>query len=229
MHFFRNIFEFRLKLICTCFLGISLTGTWLGVVARSGAGAHFINDFSITIQLWWKFHVTPIHDIMKWTPQKKFLHMARQFSCNLVTSDWITAMRSFHQIWIVSKIPLEKQAPDNRLLPEPTLTKGRNLSMCYTDETSVQHCPGALLVSILTSNKTWRTRLKRSEIFKWRFCENYATFCHDVSEWFFRRVYEVINGQLAFFLPMLRLAEKRTRRFCNVTRNFARRDGLCYT
>ena len=30
-------------------------------------------------------------------------------------------------------------------------------------------------------------------------------------------------------LPMLRLAEKRARRFRNVTRNFACRDRLCYS
>ena len=30
---------------------------------------------------------------------------------------------------------------------------------------------------------------KRGDIFKWRLRENYATFCHDVSEWFVRWVY----------------------------------------
>ena len=35
---------------------------------------------------------------------------------------------------------------------------------------------------------------KRGEIFKWRLRENYATFCHDVSEWFVRWVYVVIDG-----------------------------------
>ena len=37
-----------------------------------------------------------------------------KFFCHLVTSDWITARRNFHQIWIVSKLLLVKQAPNNR-------------------------------------------------------------------------------------------------------------------
>ena len=32
-----------------------------------------------------------------------------KFCCDLVTSDWITERRSFHRIWIVSKIPFVVQ------------------------------------------------------------------------------------------------------------------------
>ena len=39
--------------------------------------------------------------------------------CNLVASNWITARRSFHQIWIASKESLVKWAPDLHLLEYP--------------------------------------------------------------------------------------------------------------
>ena len=33
------------------------------------AGAHFTNDLSITIQMWWKFHFAPIQILIKWSLQ----------------------------------------------------------------------------------------------------------------------------------------------------------------
>ena len=34
-----------------------------------GAGTHFTNDFSITIQMWWKFHFALIQILIKWSLQ----------------------------------------------------------------------------------------------------------------------------------------------------------------
>ena len=45
---------------------------------------------------------------------------------------------------------------------------------------------------------------KRGEIFKWRLWEKYATFCHDVREWFVRLVYVVIDGYLVFYPAALK-------------------------
>ena len=33
------------------------------------SGAHFTNNFSITIQMWWKFHFAPIQILIKWSLQ----------------------------------------------------------------------------------------------------------------------------------------------------------------
>ena len=41
------------------------------------AGAHFTNDFSITIQMWWKFHFALIQVLIKWSLQ----NLARQLGC----------------------------------------------------------------------------------------------------------------------------------------------------
>ena len=38
-----------------------------------GSGAHFTNNFSITIQMWWKFHFALIQVLIKWSLQN-FAH-----------------------------------------------------------------------------------------------------------------------------------------------------------
>ena len=47
------------------------SGPWQSVVQRAtaGPGAHFTNNFSITIQMWWKFHFAPIQILIKWSLQ----------------------------------------------------------------------------------------------------------------------------------------------------------------
>ena len=40
---------------------------WL--LSPTGAGAHFTNNFSITIQMWWKFHFALIQILTKWSLQ----------------------------------------------------------------------------------------------------------------------------------------------------------------
>ena len=98
----------------------------------------------------------------------------------------------------------------------PSHILGKTGGRHFPGESHIIPCPGALLVSLLTSNKTWRTRNV-----KFRLWENYATFPHDVNEWFFHWVYEVIDGYLVFpiFVAF-------SRRFRNVTRNCTCRDRL---
>ena len=43
----------------------STRGRWVKVTS----GAHFTNNFSITIQMWWKFHFAPIQILIKWSLQ----------------------------------------------------------------------------------------------------------------------------------------------------------------
>ena len=40
-----------------------------GLGGGSGSGAHFTNNFSITIQMWWKFHFALIQILIKWSLQ----------------------------------------------------------------------------------------------------------------------------------------------------------------
>ena len=79
------------------------------------------------------------------------------------------------------------------------------------------HCPGALLVSIL--NKTWRTRnAVRSSNGDWeKTTQHFAMM--SASDLFVGCMRSSMASK--FFLFMLRLAEKRAKRFRNVTRNFA--------
>ena len=81
------------------------------------------------------------------------------------------------------------------------------------------HCPGALLVSILTSNKTWRTRnaVRSSNGDCGKTTQHFAMM---PGSYLF---IGYMQSSMAswFFLSMLRLAETRVKRFHNVTRNFA--------
>ena len=54
------------------------------------------------------------------------------------------------------------------------------------------HCPGMLLVSIFTSNKTWWPRYQVNPTIA--IMENYATLWLNVSVWYFRCVYAIIWG-----------------------------------
>ena len=82
------------------------------------SGAHFTNNFSITIQMWWKFHFAPIQILIKWSLQ----YLAHgttaglswhvpNFFCDMVISNWIRAKWNFHRIWIVMEKSLVKWAP----------------------------------------------------------------------------------------------------------------------
>ena len=39
------------------------------VIDKTLSGAHFTNNFSITIQMWWKFHFALIQILIKWLLQ----------------------------------------------------------------------------------------------------------------------------------------------------------------
>ena len=80
------------------------------------------------------------------------------------------------------------------------------------------HCPGALLVSILTSNNTWRTRnaVKSLNDDYEKTTQHFAMM--SASDLFIGYMRLLIASQ--FPLSMLRSAEKRAKRFRNVTRNF---------
>ena len=83
----------------------------------------------------------------------------------------------------------------------------------------IMHCPGALLVSILTSNKTWRTRnaVRSSNGDCEKTAQHFAMM--SASDFFVGYIRSSMAG--CFLLSILRLAEKRAKRFRNVTRNFA--------
>ena len=72
------------------------------------SGAHFTNNFSITIQMWWKFHFALI--------QIWAVVACAKFCRDMITSNWIKAKWNFHRIWIVMEKPLVKWVPDVRVL-----------------------------------------------------------------------------------------------------------------
>ena len=48
---------------------INMMMSWLGNTICIITGAHFTNNFSITFQMWWKFHFALIQIQMKWSLQ----------------------------------------------------------------------------------------------------------------------------------------------------------------
>ena len=91
---------------------------------------------------------------------------------------------------------------------------------CYS-EYLIVHCPGALLVSILTSNKTWRTRIavRSSNGDCEKTTQHFAMM--SASDSFVGYMRSSMASKFFLSTCMLRLAEKRAKRFRNVTRNFA--------
>ena len=92
---------------------------WFMQFSKNGSGAHFTNNFSITIQMWWKFHFALIQILIKWSLQ----YLAHgttaglswhvpNFYCDVIISNWIRAKWNFHHIWIVMEKSLVKWVPD---------------------------------------------------------------------------------------------------------------------
>ena len=86
---------------------------------RWGSGTHFTNDFSITIQIRWKFHLALIQLLVIISRQNLAHATAAQLSCHVpkYCSDhyiiiWMRAKWNFHHIWIVMEKLLVKWAPD---------------------------------------------------------------------------------------------------------------------
>ena len=61
-----------------------LVKTWLSMLVNSrGAGAHFTNDFSITIQIRWKFHLAVIQLLVIISRQNLAHATTAQLSCHV--------------------------------------------------------------------------------------------------------------------------------------------------
>ena len=74
-------------------------------VLASGAGAHFANDFSISIQIQWKYCFAIIYIEMSLNLQKFAYHMAcARFGSKVRTPDGITIKPYYHRFWITMKI-----------------------------------------------------------------------------------------------------------------------------
>ena len=78
------------------------------------AGAHFTNNFSITFQMWWKFHFALIQILIKWSLQ----YLAHATTAGLswhvpnVVAIWSSVVEwNFHHIWIVMEKSLVKWVP----------------------------------------------------------------------------------------------------------------------
>ena len=62
------IVEMRQSLYCLISTTLFLICTWHLYISM-GPGAHFTNNFSITIQMWWKFYFALIQILIKWSLQ----------------------------------------------------------------------------------------------------------------------------------------------------------------
>ena len=113
---------------------------------RWDTGAHFTNDFSITIQIRWKFHLALIQLLMTISQQNfgtchdspAVVPCAKYCSDHFI-SIWMGAKWNFHHIWIVMEKLLVKWAPgplftkQYDVLP-PNLMKSRSHGIgCYSD------------------------------------------------------------------------------------------------
>ena len=96
----------------------------------SDPGAHFTNDFSITIQIRWKFSSNSItfdyiatkfgtwHDSPADVPCAKFCS-------DHFISTWMRARWNFHHIWIVMEKLLVKWAPEQFIFPDASVGPDR--------------------------------------------------------------------------------------------------------
>ena len=87
-------------------------------ICNCSSGTHFTNDFSITIQIRWKFHLALIQ-LLVIISRQNLAHAttAQLVPCAKYCSDhyiiiWMRAKWNFHHIWIVMEKLLVKWAPD---------------------------------------------------------------------------------------------------------------------
>ena len=90
---------------------------------RVTSGVHFTNNFSITIQMWWKFHFALIPILIKWSLHYLAHGTTAGLSWHMpnFVVIWLSVIESelkwnFHQIWIVMEKSLVKWAPGLGLL-----------------------------------------------------------------------------------------------------------------
>ena len=88
-----------------------------------GSGAHFTNDFSIIIKIWWKFHSALIQVEVKWLLQNfahattavLSWHVQHFVAICLLHYNGVTLKQIFHQILITMEKLFVKRAPDFEL------------------------------------------------------------------------------------------------------------------
>ena len=110
-----DLFLWYLSVPASCWRNDMETLSALSALCESGAD--FTNNFSITIQMWWKFHFALIQILIN----RSLQNLAHGTTAEL-SSNWIRAKWNFHRIWIVMEKCLVKWVPV--FWPKDSFNKG---------------------------------------------------------------------------------------------------------